>query len=173
MKYRALIILCPFVSLSCVHAELHQQNHPSMWQKIASLFYTEDNDLKDTLSIALKADTVNHDIKKKIQPKKPIVTTIQGTYYLSSIIFINKGNWAFWLNEQIITPSQMHQLLHISIKNVSADKIECQMNHQKKNFILRPHQTLNLSNGNIVNGDQRKSLLISSEDDDFLFTELP
>lgn len=174
MKYSIQIILILLISLSAFgHGELHQKNNTSMWQKIVSLFYTEDNDTKDTLSIPLSTDIINNDSKQPPHSKKQSAPTIHGTYYLSSIIFSNKKNWAFWLNGQIITPSQMHQLLHISIKNVSADKIECQINHQKKTFILCPNQTLDLSNGNILNGDQRKSILATSEDDDFLLTEAP
>lgn len=173
MKYKAHIILILLISLSFAHGELRQKNNASMWQKLVSLFYTEDNDAQDTLSIPLGTDIINNGSTKPPHSKKQSAPTIQGTYYLSSIIFSNKKNWALWLNGQIITPSQMHQLLHISIKNVSADKIECQINHQKKTFILSPNQTLDLSNGNILNGDQRKSILTTSEDDDFLFTETP
>ena len=171
MKYSAQIILILFVSISFMHAELPQKNNTSIWQKIASLFYTDDNDIKNTLSIPLGTDIAKNGIKKKVNAKKHIVTNIEGTYYLSSIIFSNKKNWTIWLNGQIITPSQMHQLSHISIKHVSADKVECQINHQKKTLILCPNQTLDLSTGNILSGDQRKSLITTSEDDDFLLNE--
>ena len=99
---------------------------------------------------------------------------IQGAYYLSSIIYSNNKNWSIWLNEQIIKPAQIHQLSHISIRRVSADKIECSINNQEKIFILCPNQTLDLSNGNILSGDQRKSILATpEEDDDFTLNEAP
>jgi len=140
------------------------QNSTSMWQKIASLFYTDDHEDTDALplDISKTADELNHNHNDE-QNRAP---SIQGAYYLSSIIYSNNKKWSIWLNDQIINPTQMHQLSHISIKRVSADKIECQINHQEKIFILCPNQTLDLSNGNILNGDQRKSILAATEEDD-------
>lgn len=164
MKYITIIL---FVSFFSLHAEVKQPKNTSMWDRVASLFLTEDVEDADTISSPLEANKttamVNDDNNHAENNTPP---SIQGAYYLSSIIYSNKKNWSIWMNDQIIGPSQAHQLSHVSIKRVSADKIECQIANQNETLVLCANQTLDLSNGNILNGDQRKSILVVPEDDD-------
>ena len=48
IKYISYITLILFICLPAVHANVRAQNSTSMWQKIASLFYTDDyEEVKD------------------------------------------------------------------------------------------------------------------------------
>ena len=174
MKYISYITFILCLSLPAAHAEVHQPKSWSMWHKIASLFHTDDNEDTDTLPALLDANKTTHKHNHDNDNEQNMTPNIQGAYYLSSIIYTNNKNWSIWLNDQIIKPAQMHQLSYISLKRVSADKIECTINDQEKTFVLCPNQTLDLSNGHIVNGDQRKSILaVPEEDDDFALNEAP
>ena len=108
IKYISYITLILFICLPAVHANVRAQNSTSMWQKIASLFYTDDHEDTDALplDISKTADELNHNHNDE-QNRAP---SIQGAYYLSSIIYSNNKKWSIWLNDQIINPTQMHQL---------------------------------------------------------------
>lgn len=163
-----------FANLPALHAEVIQPKSISIWQKVASFFDTNDHEDTDPLPAALSINNTKDELHTDHNAKKNILPNIQGAYYLSSIIYSNHKNWSIWLNDQIIQPDRIHQLSHILIKRVSANKIECTITNQDKTFTLCPNQTLDLSNGHILNGDQRKSILSTpADDDDFTLNESP
>ena len=56
IKYITYITLILLASLPAGHADVLQPESTSMWDKVASLFHTEDNDDTDTLPVLLDAN---------------------------------------------------------------------------------------------------------------------
>lgn len=86
--------------------------------------------------------------------------------YLSGILHLNESQWTIWVNGQTISSEQPSKTFEVC--KVKSDCIE--IAYKNQNFILKPNQTINLTNGQIFTGDKRQDIATTEEiTDDFDF----
>jgi len=67
-----------------------------------------------------------------------------GTLSLSAILYYDENHWCLWINDKVIRPENVEELMEFRIEKVSPDEVEFSQRSAEgeisETFILRPHQ---------------------------------
>ncbi len=76
--------------------------------------------------------------------------------YLSSILDFGDNKWTIWLNDRPLHPEEHHDW-PFNIVAVNFHSLTVQLDTPGRKVTLAPHQSLNIRDGQVFDGDYRRS----------------